>query len=66
MDLAWYLSPPWDIVVIVAVLTVTGALIFYLRFCAYHRRYFADKAPAAGGDCYAGLVAHVRQLVRAR
>jgi uncharacterized membrane protein len=44
MDLAWYMSPPWDIVVIVAVLAVAGAAVFYLRLGAYHRRYFFDKA----------------------
>lgn len=44
MDLAWYLSPPWDIVVIVAMLLVAGGAVFYLRFGVYHRRYFTDKA----------------------
>lgn len=44
MDLAWYLPPPWDVVLIVAVLTVTGAFVFYLRFGAYERRYFTGKA----------------------
>jgi len=44
MDLVWYMPWPWDLVVIVVVLTVASVVVFYLRFGAYHRRYFTDRA----------------------
>ncbi len=59
MDLAWYLPWPWDLVVIVALLTVAGVIVFYLRLGVYHRRYFTGKAlQLAALTTFAWLIVH--------
>lgn len=44
MTLAWTLSPPWDWLLIVVLLILVSAGVFWLSFTAYQQRYFFNKA----------------------
>ena len=57
MSLAWELPPPWDWLVIGAVLAGVSGPVFWLSWSGYQRRYFPGKAlQMALGRTFAWLV----------